>query len=79
MAEVADCDAVVSRDKSLTVLATPDQVVAWQDRRYRFAHQVGQLLANPASPDAGPVTGHVVYGVYVVGAGLIYIGQTEDA
>jgi hypothetical protein len=29
-------------------LAGPERVLAWQDRRYRFAHQVGQLLTNPA-------------------------------
>jgi hypothetical protein len=67
------------RAAMLGALATPERVLAWQDRRYRFAHQVGQLLTSPARPDAAPVTGHVVYGVYVAGAGLLYIGQTGDA
>lgn len=58
---------------------TPERVLAWQDHRYRFAHQVGQLLTVPARPDGAPITGHVVYGVYVTGAGLLYVGQTGDA
>jgi hypothetical protein len=32
-----------------------------------------------ARPDAAPVTGHLVYGVYVAGAGLLYVGQTGNA
>ena len=60
-------------------LASPERVTAWQDRRYRFAHQVGQLLTDPARPVAAPITGHVVYGVWVSGAGLLYVGQTGDA
>jgi hypothetical protein len=67
------------RTAMLDSLASPERVLAWQDRRYRFAHQVGQLLTNPAWPDTAPVTGHVVYGVYVAGAGLLYVGQTGDA
>src|SRR5215470_2068317 len=46
-------------------LVSPERVLAWQDRRYRFAHQVGEFLTN--------------YGVYVAGAGLLYVGQTGDA
>jgi hypothetical protein len=67
------------RTAMLDSLATPERVLAWQDRRYRFAHQVGQLLTGPARPDVPPVTGHVVYGVYVASAGLLYVGQTGDA
>jgi hypothetical protein len=67
------------RAAMLDSLATPDRVLAWQDRRYRFAHQVGQLLTSPVRPDAAPVTGHVVYDVYVASAGLLYVGQTGDA
>src|SRR5215469_13337723 len=52
------------RTAMLDSLASPERVLAWQDRRYWFAHQVGQLLTSPALPDAAPVTGHVVYGVY---------------
>jgi hypothetical protein len=67
------------RAAMLDSLAGPERVLAWQDRRYRFAHHVGQLLTSPARPDAAPVTGHVVYGVHVAGAGLLYVGQTGDA
>ncbi len=67
------------RAAMLNSLASPERVLAWQDRRYHFAHQVGQLLTNPARPYAAPVTGHVVYGVYVASAGLLYVGQTGDA
>jgi len=63
----------------LDSLVSPERVLAWQDRRYRFAHQVGQLLTSPARSDAARVAGHVVYGVYVAGAGLLYVGQTGDA
>ena len=67
------------RGALLDALSSPDNVMAWQDRRYRFAHQVGQLLTNPARPDVPPVTGDVLYGVYVTGGGLLYVGQTRDA
>lgn len=67
------------RAAMLASLANPERVLAWQDRRYRFAHQVGQLLTNPARPDTAPVTGYVVYGVCIAGAGLLYVGQTGDA
>lgn len=63
----------------LQSLASPERALAWQDRRYRFAHQVGQFLTNPAGPEATSVTGHVVYGVHVPGGGLLYVGQTGDA
>lgn len=63
----------------LDSLASPERVLAWQDRRYRFAYRIGQLLTEPSPPGAASVTGHVVYGVYVAGAGLLYVGQTGDA
>ena len=59
----------------LAALATPDDVRAWQDRRYEFAYKVGQCL-TAAGPDVPAVSEHVVYGVYVSGGGLIYIGQS---
>jgi hypothetical protein len=46
----------------LDALNSPGNVMSCQDRRYRLAHQVGQLLVD-ASPDGPPVTDHVVYGV----------------
>jgi hypothetical protein len=66
------------RNAMLAALATPDQVMAWQDRRYQFAFKVGQYLIA-AGPDVRAVSEHVVYGVYVSGSGLIYVGQTADA
>lgn len=67
------------RAAMLDSLASPERVLAWQDRRYRFAHRIGQFLTEPVPPDAVSVTGYVVYGVYVAGAGLLYVGQTGDA
>jgi len=63
----------------LDALSSPDRILAWQDRRYRFAHQVGQLLIGAVPTNEASVTGHVVYGVYVEGGGLLYVGQTGDA
>jgi hypothetical protein len=60
------------------VLSSPSGVMAWQDRRYSFAHRVGQLLVD-TPPDGSPITDYVVYGVYVAGGGLVYVGQTADA
>ncbi|HEY1918734.1 MAG TPA: hypothetical protein VGH27_24440 [Streptosporangiaceae bacterium] len=67
------------RHSLLDALDSPDKVMAWQDRRYRFAFQVGQLLTGASAPDIPPVTDHVVYGIHVAGGGLLYIGQTGDA
>jgi hypothetical protein len=67
------------RAAMLDSLGSPERVLAWQDRRYRFAHGVGQLLTDSAPPAPASVSGHVVYGVYVAGAGLLYVGQTGDA
>jgi hypothetical protein len=67
------------RSALLDALGSADGVVAWQDRRYRFAYEVGQVLIGPGGPDGSPITGAVVYGVYVAGAGLLYVGQTGDA
>ncbi len=66
------------RSALASALGSADNVMAWQDRRYRFAYQVSKLLTG-AAPDGPPVTDHVAYGVWVAGAGLIYVGQTEDA
>jgi hypothetical protein len=60
-------------------LRSPADVLAWQDRRYQFAHRLGQLLTQPARPGGRPVDGHVLYGVTIAGAGLVYIGQSTDA
>jgi len=67
------------RNALLDALATPGNVMAWQDRRYQFAYQVGQLLVDSGGPGIPPVSDHAVYGVYVSGGGLVYVGQTGDA
>jgi hypothetical protein len=59
-------------------LNSPANVMAWQDRRYVFAHRLGQLLVGTA-PEGPLVTDHAVYGIYVRGGGLLYVGQTKDA
>ena len=66
------------RNALADALDSPDSVEEWQNRRYAFAHQVAQLLVG-APPGGAPVTDHVVYGVYVEGGGLLYVGQTSDA
>ena len=37
-----------------------------------------RLLVD-SGPGIPPVSDHAVYGVYVTGAGLLYVGQTRDA
>jgi hypothetical protein len=67
------------RHALLEALDSPDAIMAWQDRRYQFAHELGELLASAAEPDIAPITGHAVYGIYVAGGGLLYVGQTTNA
>lgn len=67
------------RAAMLDALASPDRILAWQDRRYLFAHQVGQLLTAAPPSGGAAVDGHVVYGVYVGDGVLLYVGQTRDA
>jgi hypothetical protein len=67
------------RNALLDALASPGDVMAWQDRRYQFAYQVGQLLVGSPGPGIPQVSDHAVYGVYVTGGGLLYVGQTSDA
>lgn len=59
-------------------LNSPDSVMSWQDRRYSYAYRVGQLLVDTSSGGI-PMTDHVLYGVYVAGGGLVYVGQTGNA
>jgi hypothetical protein len=76
----SDLDEAFERWRSalVDVLDSPGNVLRWQERRYTLADQVGQLLVS-AAPSGTPVTDHVVYGVYVKGGGLLYVGQTENA
>lgn len=54
-----------------------DDARAWRQRRYRFAHRLGQQLLA-ADGTGRPVTGPVLYGVWLKW-GLLYIGQTLEA
>ncbi|MFD6530371.1 hypothetical protein [Streptomyces sp. NPDC060184] len=66
------------RSALATLLGDAPLLASWQERRYRFAHRVGALLTEPAGE--GPATtGPVLYGVFSSGAGLCYVGQTQDA
>jgi hypothetical protein len=67
------------RDALLEALDSPDAIMAWQDHRYQFAHELGELLAGAGDPDIAPITGHAVYGIYVAGGGPLYVGQTANA
>lgn len=55
-----------------------DRLMEWQNRRYLFAHRLGQLLTMPHSGSAA-VKGPVVYGVQLPGVGLSYVGQTRSS
>jgi hypothetical protein len=51
---------------------------SWRKQRYAFAHRVGTLLTE-AHPPAPAATGPALYGVYLPGTGLCYVGQTKEA
>lgn len=76
----SDLDEAFERWRSALIdaLDSPGNVLSWQERRYKLADQVGQILVS-AAPSSTPLADHVVYGVYVSGSGLLYVGQTEDA
>ncbi|WP_345255641.1 hypothetical protein [Streptomyces hundungensis] len=61
-----------------TLMGDPALLARWQERRFQFAHRVGALLTE--AHGVGPaVTGPVLYGVFAAGAGLCYVGQTQEA
>lgn len=62
--------------KKLT--ATPSMLEQWQDRRFKFAYQVGDLLVGDAAKQPS-IAGPAIYGVYLAGIGLVYVGQTQEA
>jgi hypothetical protein len=56
---------------------TPEAARVWRERRYRFAHRLGEALVGTTSGQAA-IVGPAVYGVWL-SWGLLYIGQTTDA
>lgn len=72
-------DAYNAWRSSLTTLLGDASLLAWwQERRYQFAHRVGALLTE-AHSDSLVMVGPVLYGVFASGAGLCYVGQTQEA
>ena len=74
-----DVDAYTAWHSALKELTGDQQRFdSWRKQRYAFAHRVGTLLteAHPPTPVA---TGPALYGVYLAGTGLCYVGQTQEA
>lgn len=66
------------RSSLTTLLGDASLLARWQERRYQFAHRVGALLTE-ACADSSVTAGPVLYGVFASGAGLCYVGQTQEA
>ncbi len=66
------------RSSLSTLLGDTSLLERWQERRYQFAHRVGALLTG-MHDDSPATTGPVLYGVFASGAGLCYVGQTQQA
>ena len=57
----------------------PEQAAsAWREGRYDFAFRLGQALTAETPSGLPPVTGQVVYGVWL-DWGLLYVGRTAKA
>jgi hypothetical protein len=65
--------------RALRELTSDEQCfAAWREQRYAFAYQIGTLLTEAHSP-CPAASGPALYGVYLAGTGLCYVGQTQDA
>ena len=54
-----------------------DSAWRWRERRYQFAHRLGDALVG-AAEGRPPITGAALYGVWLRW-GLLYVGQTAEA
>ena len=77
VADLGDASATWRRALQ-ELLSDKQRFDSWRTQRYAFAHRVGTLLteAHPPTPAA---TGPALYGVYLPGTGLCYVGQTQEA
>ncbi|MFJ2568539.1 hypothetical protein ACIO02_37455 [Streptomyces sp. NPDC087568] len=66
------------RSSLTTLLGDASLLARWQECRYQFAHRVGALLTEVRA-DSSVTVGPVLYGVFASGAGLCYVGQTQEA
>lgn len=66
------------RSSLTTLLEDASLLARWQERRYQFAHRVGALLTELYG-NSSATRGPVLYGVFASGAGLCYVGQTQEA
>ena len=76
-ADLADPSAAWRRALE-ELLGDKQRFDSWRKQRYAFAHRVGTLLTE-AHPPAPAATGPALYGVYLPGTGLCYVGQTQEA
>jgi hypothetical protein len=49
----------------------------WRERRYAFAHRLGEKLVGQTSTHP-PIAGSAIYGIWLKW-GLLYVGQTNEA
>jgi len=66
------------REVMRTLLSSRESLSDWQDQRFALAHQIGGLLSGRFGYGE-PIDARVLYGVYVAGLGVVYVGQTGDA
>jgi len=76
-----DEDPQLTFDRWLTSLRaltdSAQAATAWRERRYDFAHRLGEALAGETATDAA-LAGPAVYGIWL-SWGLLYVGQTTEA